>query len=939
MDWFASVLLRRLDAVPLPPRHDPQRDDGWVRALETDLLQRGWLMSPELRDAFAEMGDPARLLWSDWLLSEADRSVGADRFHTPLFRSFPDVPDSLDSLFVDVLLTQLLQSPQAPCVLCGSPDSVSALNPCGHLVCARCLSPDVFSGCPVCGRRAASGQAPFLEPSSSERREEFHPLRWTRLGLIEDPDADAARVRNELVTRPRPLSEEEANDLALLTLATVPGSLDWLPETIPARENLARALATALATSRPDIAPALAPQLARRWRTTTDIARTVWTYSGGTPDLTLPTRPDADLYAEYRPPGEPVIAEETVRVRALPRWLRRAILDRIDSFDLPTAAEDLARHETVWKRIAERLHPFENVAAHPRAAVCFAALRGTVTDPDSPLGRAMVSAAEAHPGCVRVTPHPDERISVRIHSHAALVERALQQDDPATALSLLSSRPGDFWRRADQLARAVGDDPTLRSSLLDAARAAATRVSPGVLATASNHLAQRVNTVKASEAVLAQHAELTRSENADVRSVGAESSYPRQWGSTRTKAGHRPPAPGPDTPRRIFFPSGDTVRTWSRAEHRDPLDQELASGLAWAGLSELVRRAERLPSLDVVVVDAGTADIPAPTRTQASSGQLAGWARGARVRLPEHDGVLRLFLHWTHSDFTRVDLDLSCTLLDANWQQVGFCDYTQLRWGDAVKHSGDLTSAPAPVGATEYIDLDLPGLEEARVRWIVPVVFSYNDVPFEHLDDAFAGFMLPQVGASAFQPDRVMQRFDLRGRSRISMPMVVDLAQQSLLWTDAHLAADGYGHSVAGNQYSLARLAADMWEHFGNQRQFSVFDLVAIHAIGRASHLRVVQADGTHSDVDLDAPPEQAWQRIRDALEQRQSSGTVPDDARTALVAVVNEADLPRVRGALEVEQLAVLTAVPGGEPGVTVQNLMAELEVAGDREADPATE
>lgn len=933
MDWFASVLLRRLDAVTLPPRHDPQRDDGWVRALETDLLQRGWLMSPELRDAFAELGDPARLLWSDWLLSEADRSVGADRLHTPLFRSFPDVPDSLDSLFVDVLLTQLLQRPQAPCVLCGSPDSVSALNPCGHLVCGLCLPPDVFSGCPVCGRRTASGQTPFLELGSPDSREESQPLRWTRLGLIEDPDAAASRVRDELVTRPRPLSEEEANDLALLTLATVPGSLDWLPETIPAKENLARALATALATSRPDVAPSLKPQLTDGWQTATDIARTVWTYSGGTPDLTLPTKLDA----KNRPPGERMIAEETVRVRALPRWLRRAILDRIDSFDLPTAAEDLARHETVWKRIAERLHPFESVTAHPRAAVCFAALRGTLTDSDSPLGRAMVNAAKAHPGRVRVIQHSDGRISVRVHSHASLVERALQQDDPATALSLLSSRPGELWRRVDQLARAVGNDPTLRSSLLDAARATASRVSPGVLATASNHLSQRAQTVKASEAVLARDRQARSSQIASEEFGSGHFRGEPQWGSLSTRQRQRTPAPGPDTPRRIFFPSGDTVRTWARAEHRDPLDQELASALSWAGLAELVRRAERLPDFDVVVVDARTANIPAPTRTQASSEQLAGWARGARFPLPDHDGVLRLFLHWTDSDFTRVDLDLSCTLLDTNWQQVGFCDYTQLRWGDAVKHSGDLTSAPAPAGATEYIDLDLPALEQAGVRWIVPVVFSYNDVPFEHLDDAFAGFMLPQAGASAFQPDRVVQRFDLRGRSRISMPMVVDLAHQSLLWTDTHLAAHGYGHSVAGNRSSLARLAADMWEHFGNQRRFSVFDLVAVHAIGRASHLRVVHSDGTHSDVDLDAPPNEAWQRIRGALEQRRSSGVLPEIAGSALVALVNDTELPRVLGTLRVDETFVLTAASGSEDGFTVHDLIGELEATHRRGTAPS--
>ncbi len=83
----------------------------------------------------------------------------------------------------------------------------------------------------------------------------------------------------------------------------------------------------------------------------------------------------------------------------------------------------------------------------------------------------------------------------------------------------------------------------------------------------------------------------------------------------------------------------------------------------------------------------------------------------------------------------------------------------------AAVHSGDLTSAPAPDGATEYVDLDLAALTAAGVRFVVPTVLSFNDVPFERLPDAFAGFMAldgpedargaasrPADGAAAVRP-------------------------------------------------------------------------------------------------------------------------------------------------------------------------------------------
>jgi len=66
---------------------------------------------------------------------------------------------------------------------------------------------------------------------------------------------------------------------------------------------------------------------------------------------------------------------------------------------------------------------------------------------------------------------------------------------------------------------------------------------------------------------------------------------------------------------------------------------------------------------------------------------------------------LRLFLHWMQAD-QRVDLDLSVGFFDEHWRHVGTCDYTSLRFADrAAVHSGDRTDAPAPDGASEFLDL------------------------------------------------------------------------------------------------------------------------------------------------------------------------------------------------------------------------------------------
>jgi hypothetical protein len=126
---------------------------------------------------------------------------------------------------------------------------------------------------------------------------------------------------------------------------------------------------------------------------------------------------------------------------------------------------------------------------------------------------------------------------------------------------------------------------------------------------------------------------------------------------------------------------------------------------------------------------AGLDDLVVPFAERTASRALVTLARGS-VRPVPTGRYLRLFNHWTETtDGPQVDLDLSVALYDHDWQHVGTCDYTSLRLPGAV-HSGDLTSAPGPLGASEFVDLDLDELAAAGARHAVVVILSYNNVPF-----------------------------------------------------------------------------------------------------------------------------------------------------------------------------------------------------------------
>ena len=233
----------------------------------------------------------------------------------------------------------------------------------------------------------------------------------------------------------------------------------------------------------------------------------------------------------------------------------------------------------------------------------------------------------------------------------------------------------------------------------------------------------------------------------------------------------------------------------------------------------------------------------------------------------------------------RVDLDLSCAFFGADWRRAGYCDYANLRFaGGAAIHSGDLTSAPVPLGATEYLDLDIDRLVAAGARYAVPVIFSFNDVPFEALTAAIAGLMLPLRGGEQFDAARVAQRFDLSGDARMMMPFVVDLERRRLLWTDLTLPASADSYDVGRFGDQLARAAADQQEHFLGGHRTTVLDVLACHAAARADRILVTHADGTRTEV----PPSPA--AIRAAAAQPTGDGPGAVGAGSALLAGVVDA-------------------------------------------------
>ncbi|WP_229891746.1 MXAN_6230/SCO0854 family RING domain-containing protein [Streptomyces mashuensis] len=473
------------------------------------------------------------------------------------------------------------------------------------------------------------------------------------------------------------------------------------------------------------------------------------------------------------------------RLRNVPRPLRRDLLGVLDGLDPASLVEDVHRHARVWKRAAEVLHPYAYGRRFELAALALATVRGTDLAAAGDLGAALLRRAGAHPGlfAVRTGGGVGTRTRVAPVTWGGVVEDALRAGDVATAVELLGARPGELVRRLGHLLRLEGA-PEAAPALTAALRRGLPAVAPGPLLSALGAL----------------------------------------------RAAQRPGG------RRVFFPRGQVGRAYGADDARAPLAQPVAGAVCALLEGEVLRRLGEAPPYDLAVLDPGLRRLTVPFAERTAAASLVAVPRGSELRLPE-GGVVRLFLHWTQPEGVQVDLDLSVAFFDAGWNRVGLCDYTRLRYGgDAAVHSGDLTSAPAPDGATEYVDLDVAGLAAAGARYAVAVVFSYNDIPFEELPDAFAGFMaLPAAGRDAsYDPRSVRQRFDLAGESRVCVPMLVDLAEGRAVWTDVHLPGENGVHSVGRHGDALGVLGRDLWTYFSGGARLTLWELACWHAAARA---------------------------------------------------------------------------------------------------------
>ena len=459
----------------------------------------------------------------------------------------------------------------------------------------------------------------------------------------------------------------------------------------------------------------------------------------------IKTATDVLRLAAFLSDGDISLAQVT-RFKKFSRKERRMLLTALEN--CKNITEDMLRYGERWKRLGERLHPFEykkNINTHKAFKVLF----------------------------------NKEKFS----TFASKVEIALKNNEIEKAAILLKKRPGEFARRIDNMVR-LSDDPKI---IIDIFKDIAEKVSSNVLLQVMSHFKYR-------------------NDKAEIRT---------------------------------FFPKGDIGKIQAIDNILPEIKNKYCNRIVKICEKALVKKYKSLKSLGKVYIDEKLKDYHIPFAMRSASKSLKTIARGSRYDLPDGE-VIRFFLWWKDGE-QRTDLDLSIIGLDEDHNWKVQISYTNLREMGAY-HSGDITSAPK--GASEFVDVPVQGFIDKGIRYVMMSVFSFTSQSYCDLPDCFAGVMARQKPKSGeiYEPATVDNKLDLTADTTICIPMIVDLIDKKVIWTDLALKrTPSYSNNIHNNMSSLTIMAKSMT----SLKKPNLYDLFNLHVKARGESVE----DSEKADV------------------------------------------------------------------------------------------
>ncbi|HLP12783.1 MAG TPA: TerD family protein [Flavobacteriales bacterium] len=244
-------------------------------------------------------------------------------------------------------------------------------------------------------------------------------LKVIQLGNKEDFNA----IYTRLLSAKTSISDADKKDLEWFIKNYGNKIVDLTPDTIPLKENVASFIGYLLKNNLE-----VEKQFDKHVKTATDVLRVATAISDG--DVSL---------------------AENTKFKAISNRNRKLLLHSLEKIGAIT--EDMLRHKNRWKRLGEKLHPFEYKKRFPICCEAFDVIRN-----DKPFT-----------------------------TFNGKIEKSILSQDVATLINLLRLRPGELARRLDKLLRMSAESV----SITEAFKEVSIKVSSPVLLQVHTHFKHR----------------------------------------------------------------------------------------------------------------------------------------------------------------------------------------------------------------------------------------------------------------------------------------------------------------------------------------------------------------------------------------------------------------------------------------------------------------
>lgn len=454
--------------------------------------------------------------------------------------------------------------------------------------------------------------------------------------------------------------------------------------------------------------------------------------------------------------GDISLAQNT-RFKSISKRNRKKLLSSLEN--ISNITEDMLRYKNRWKRLGEKLHPFEYKNRFPKCFEAFDIIRN-----DKPF-----------------------------ETFNGKVEKAILNSDIVASTRLLKSRPGEFARRLDKLIRLSAIPSTVISEFSQIA----SKVSSPVLLQVLTHFKHR-NSPKAL---------------------------------------------------RTFFPKGDIGKAQAIDNTLPNIDRNFCDEIVVICENALIERFKEYKPLGKVFIDEKLKNYTVPFAQRSASKALKTISRGSKIDLPVGDTV-RLFIHWKDG-VNRTDVDLSALALDTDSGYKITIAYYNLK-NAGMYHSGDITSAPE--GASEFIDIEITNCLNQGIRYVLMSVNSYTNQSYCDLPVCFAGFMMRQFPNSGeiYDPVTVENKFDLTANSSVAIPIIIDLYERKVIWTDLSLKRNPMTNNNVHNNLSSTTIIN---KSMTSLIKPNLYDLLYLHIKARGEKTFDINEANTIFAVDLGIKP------------------------------------------------------------------------------------